>query len=595
MEQKNYQVIVIGGGMAGICAAIASARNGAQTALIQDRPVLGGNASSEIRMHITGATNHGKRENARETGLLEELLLENRERNPQHSFSVFDTVLWEKVQAEEKLSLYLNTRVTEVSIKDQKIIWVKAHQLTSEKDFAFGGDIFIDCTGDGLVAAKAGALSRQGRESRNEFGEEHAPEKSDSWTMGNSLAFKAVNMGKPIKFSRPKWAYEYTEDDLAFRPHGDGQLSPEENHDIQAGFWWIELGGTQDTIADAEEIRDELLKTVYGVWDHIKNKGEHGADTYALDWIQFLPGKRESRRIEGDYWLKEQDLLEAKIFEDAVAYGGWHMDMHPPQGFLFSGNPTRYIHLDKIYTIPYRCFYSKNIENLMMAGRNISATHMAFGSVRVMGTCAVGGQAAGTAAAMAALKECSPRTIGIEYIKDLQSQLMRDDCYLPGFVHEDTNDLVKCANKITCSSQRKGSEAEKIRDGHQRNEDGEIHEWISEEIGSHPEWLEIHLDSESMLSEVHIKFDTDLTTEIQISLSGAIRAKQIPGIPRSLAKSYRLLLMRKKEIVWMDEIKNNHQRFCIHRPCVETDTIRIEIQETWGCGCAKIFEVRAYK
>ena len=170
MEAKKYEVIVAGGGMSGVCAALASARGGAKTALIQDRPVLGGNASSEIRMHICGATHHGQRENARETGILEEILLENRAQNPQHSFSVLDTVLWEKVMKQENLDLFLNTRVTNVKAEEGKICCLYAQQMTTEKDYEFSGKIYIDCTGDGMIAARGGAAWRRGREGQEEFG-----------------------------------------------------------------------------------------------------------------------------------------------------------------------------------------------------------------------------------------------------------------------------------------------------------------------------------------------------------------------------------------------------------------------------------------
>lgn len=594
MELKKYEVVVIGGGMAGVCAAIASSRNGARTALIQDRPMLGGNASSEIRMHICGATHHGKRENARETGILEEILLENRARNPQHSFSEFDTILWEKVKEEKNLELYLNTRVFKVCTENQKISYLEAHQLTTEKEFTFQAQIYIDCTGDGMIAAQAGAICRQGRESREEFGESYAPEKADRGTMGNSLMFKAIDMGYPVPFKRPSWAYEYTEEDLAYRDHEDYN-SQKENYAVESGYWWIELGGEKDTIGDAENIRDELLKTLYGIWDHIKNKGNHGADTFALDWVQFLPGKRESRRIEGDYLLKEQDLLEGRIFEDAVAYGGWPMDMHPPKGFLFSGDPTRYIELGKVYTIPYRCFYSKTINNLMMAGRNISTTHMAFGSTRVMGTCAVGGQAAGTAAAMAVRLGYTPREIGEKNIEDLQIRLMRDDCYLPGYRNQDLEDQVKNATKIISSSSVFGGEAEKIRDGYQRNELGEIHEWISQIMGNEPEWIEIQWDEPINLNELQIKFDTDLTTEIEISLSRRIREQQVKGLPSSLVKKYQVQAFKEGKMVWEKMCTENYQRFRIHYPSVLADCVRVSIYDTWGSTQAKIFEVRSYE
>ena len=593
MEAKKYEVIVAGGGMSGVCAALASARGGAKTALIQDRPVLGGNASSEIRMHICGATHHGQRENARETGILEEILLENRAQNPQHSFSVLDTVLWEKVMKQENLDLFLNTRVTNVKAEEGKICCLYAQQMTTEKDYEFSGKIYIDCTGDGMIAARGGAAWRRGREGQEEFGEQYAPLQPDAGTMGNSLMFKSIDMGHPVPFQKPEWAYEYQEEDLVYRGHG--AHGPEKDHfDIESGYWWIELGGTENTIGDAEQIRDELLKTLYGVWDHIKNKGDHGAENYALDWVQFLPGKRESRRIEGDYFLKEQDLLEGKVFEDAVAYGGWPMDMHPPQGFLFSGDPTRYIDLKKVYTIPYRCYYSKNISNLMMAGRNISATHMAFGSTRVMGTCAVGGQAAGTAAAMAVEKGCTPREIGRSFIQQLQRRLMRDDCYLPGYINEDPDDLIRTAEEIQCSTQSAEGEAEKVRDGHQRNENGQIHQWISQKMDGKEQWIAVKLSEKQNLKEIHIKFDTDLTTEIEPTLSGPIRRKQRPGLPCSLVKRYSVEAWKDGKKVWEDAVDNNCQRFCIHRPNAEADTIRIVIQDTWGCDNAKIFEIRAY-
>lgn len=595
MEDRNFEVIVTGGGMAGICASIASARKGAKTALIQDRPVLGGNASSEICMHITGATDHGKRKNARETGILEELLLENRARNPQHSFSVFDSVLWEKVRNEKNLELFLNTRVTHVRTYGDKICALEAQQLTSEKNIRFRGKIYIDCTGDGMIAAQAGAFVRQGQEAKSEFGEPHAPDQETKETMGNSILFRAVDTGSYVPFVRPKWAYEFTEEDLINRPHGVPHKNSEKNYDIESGFWWIELGGDKNTISDAEEIRDELLKTLYGVWDHIKNKGDHGADNYALDWVQALPGKRESRRIEGDYLLKEQDVQGGRIFDDAVAYGGWPMDMHPPKGFRFSGAPTDYVPVPDVYTIPYRCYYSRNIKNLMMAGRNISATHMAFGSTRVMGTCAVGGQAVGTAAAMAVVKKCDPADIGKYHIRELQLQLMKDDCYLPGFVYHDKDNLVERAQSIRCSSSQKEADADKVRDGHQRNEKGQIHEWISDEIKDQPEWIEICLDKAHSISELYIVFDTDLTTEIQISMSGRVRASQIPGMPLSLAKHYRVQLAFENEIVWEYECKENYQRLCVFKPVKKADKIKIEVYESWGRKSAQIFEVRVYE
>lgn len=593
MIEKIYDVVVVGGGMSGICAAIAAARGGVKTALIQDRPVLGGNASSEVRMHICGATHHGHRKNARETGIIEEILLDNRIQNEQHSFSVFETVMWEKVYKQEGLDLYLNARMHTVEAVDDEVAAICVEQMTNERNYRFSGRIFIDCTGDGVLAQKAGAITRQGREAKEEFKEQYAPETADTQTMGNSLMFRAIDMGHPVSFEKPDWAYTYEEENLQSRDHLTKETR-RSNSGAEAGYWWIELGGTQNTIEDAEEIRDELLKTLYGVWDHIKNKGDHGAENFALDWVQFLPGKRESRRIEGDYLLKEQDLLEGKVFDDAVAYGGWPMDMHPPQGFYFSGDPTVFLNLDKMYTIPYRCYYSRNIKNLMMAGRNISTTHMAFGSTRVMATCAIGGQAAGSAAAMAVKKKCSPREIGSAYIKELQKKLQRDDCYIPGFTNEDEADLARWGS-ASASSALKGCGPDKVIDGHQRNEYGACHEWISEKQAG-VQWLEVKLAKAVALSEVHLKFDTDLTTEINISMIEGAKAAQRTGMPYSLVKKYTLELLIDGKIVHEETIGKNHQRFCIHTfdHIEKVDTIRVTVFETWGSEEAKIFEVRAY-
>lgn len=281
--EKRYDVVVVGGGVGGVCAAIASARTGAYTALIQDRPVLGGNASSEIRMHIVGANCHASRPNARETGILEEILLENKHRNPNHSFSVLDTVMWEKTRYQDGLDLYLNTHMFEVEREGGQVNTVIAKQMTTERMFRFAAEIFIDCTGDGLLSFLAGASYMTGREGRGVFGEEHAVAESDAVTMGNSILFSARDTGRPVAFEAPFWANHYTDQDLM-------------GHDkeITSGYWWVEVGGGKtDTIADSEELRDELLKIVYGIWDHIKNGGNHGAENYALEWVGFLPGKRE--------------------------------------------------------------------------------------------------------------------------------------------------------------------------------------------------------------------------------------------------------------------------------------------------------------
>lgn len=591
---KHYDVVVIGGGLSGVCAAIASARQGARTALVQNRHVLGGNASSEIRMHICGADCHGRHDNARETGILEEILLTNREINPQHSFFVLDTVLWEKVHYQQNLELFLNTQVLEVETAEDAITAVYGHQWTTETNYKFTGTIFMDCTGDGYVAYQAGADTRQGREASSEYDEPHAPETADAYTMGNTIMFIARDTGHPVKFKKPFWAYTVTDEDLRERGHSH-LVSQMEHYGIDSGFWWLEMGGTQNVIKDGETIRDELLKYLYGVWDHIKNGGDHGADNYELEWVQFLPGKRESRRILGDYILREQDVAAGIRFPDAVAYGGWPMDIHPPEGFFYRGHPTNFIQLEDIYTIPYRCYYSRNIRNLMMAGRNISATHMAFGSVRVMATCAIGGQAAGTAAAMAIRYGCSPRQVGQDHIMELQQTLLREDCYIPGIRSNDEKDLAPGA-KISASSWQRGWEPDLTVNGISRIEGKANNGWRSENLEAGEQWLELKLEQPVPLSEVEVKFDSDLNNEIMISISETTRNLQTPGIPKKLVRSYRLELYREDALVYSAEEPENIQRFCRHSipEGVPADRIRITCFATWGEAYAAIYEVRTY-
>lgn len=589
--REHYDVVVVGGGMAGICTALAAARHGAKTVLIHNRPVLGGNASSEIRMHICGADVHGKRPNARETGILEELLLENRKRNPQHSFSVFDTILWEKVRFQKNLTLYLNTQMLTAAMQGSRVESVFCLQTTTEREFWVAGSVFVDCTGDGVLAVKAGGATRMGRESRTEFGESFAPEQADRGTMGSTLMFCANDTGKPCPFEKPRWAYDISEEQLTNRQHS---AQGPERLGVDSGYWWLELGGTQNVIADGEEIRDELLRTLYGVWDHIKNKGNHGAENYALEWIQFLPGKRESRRIEGDYLLKQQDLEQAVAFPDTVAYGGWPMDMHPPEGFLHRGEATQYLHLQQVYSIPYRCYYARDVENLMMAGRNISATHTAFGSIRVMATCAVGGQAVGTAAAMAVKKGCTPRELG-RHMEELQQNLLRDDCYLPNVPNRDPRDLARTAT-VTASSWQQGWEPEQVINGVSRTVGKENNGWRSGNLNGGSVWLRLSLPPAN-IREVSLKFDSDLSREIMISLSKAVQQHQVPGIPPTLIKDYDLRLLCSGREIHREKVRGNYQRFRRHilPQTVEADTAELLIFGTNGAEAATVYEVRIYE
>ncbi len=278
----KFDFCVIGGGTAGLCAAIAAARKGIRVALVQDRPILGGNASSEIQMHICGADRSNHIPNLRETGILEELRLENLCRNPQSNFSIWDTVLYEKVIFEPNLEAFLNCSCLDAEMDGDRIRSVTGWQLTTETYHKIEAEAFADCSGDGILAPLTGAEFRIGREAKSEYGESFAPEVADQKTMGMTCLFGARDTGKPQPFKPPSWAYDFSsDDDFPHRGH----------EHLGMGYWWIELGGEQDSIHDTEQIRDELLKIVFGLWDHLKNHGDHGAENWALDWIQFLPGK----------------------------------------------------------------------------------------------------------------------------------------------------------------------------------------------------------------------------------------------------------------------------------------------------------------
>lgn len=616
--EKHYDVVVVGGGMSGLCAAIASARHGANTALVQDRSVYGGNASSETRMHISGASCHWGKKNAAETGILMELQLDNKRINDSYNYSIWDGILWAKAQGTENLDCYMNTTMDKVVAKEGEILAVECYQMTTEIRYAFTADVYIDATGNGTLGYFAGCEYRIGREASAEFHESDAPEAPDGKTMGNTIYFCARDTGKPVKFIKPDWAYSFDESFFKHRYHGDivvyhdaddvVVLKPDEDYedhadqlvekyDVQSGYWWIELGGDwDDIIKSSEEIRWELYKTIYGVWDHIKNGGDHGAENYELIWVGNVSGMRESRRLVGEYILTEDDIYKNRIFEDAVAYGGWPMDEHTAGGFAAKGEiPSKVRSFPGLYTIPYGCYVAKGIKNLMMAGRNISATKLAMGSTRVMATCAVGGQAAGTAAAMASAKGCTPAEFGKQYIKELQQALLKDDCYIPGCRNEDEKDMARNA-VVTATSCRPGCEAEKVINGVARNVEDTLNLWRSAGISAEGETLSLKLREAAPLSQIRLTFDPDLSEERCISVSKAFLDKEPIGVAKELVKDYTVTALKDGTAVWSKAISGNYQRQNIIDldAAVEADTISIHITATNGDEDARVFEVRVY-
>ena len=439
---------VVGGGMAGVCCAITAARAGIRVVLVQDRPVLGGNASSEIRLWVLGATCHMGSNNrwAREGGVIDEILVENLYRNPEGNPVIFDMVLLDKVAAEPNITLLLNTAVFEVAKTDPDMISsVTAFCSQNETLYEITAPLFCDSSGDGVVGFLAGAAFRMGVEAPEEFGEKFAAGADFESLLGHSLYFYSKDAGKPVRFIPPSFAL----DDITRIP----RFRSFNTRDHGCRLWWIEWGGALDTIHDTERIKWELWRVVYGVWNHIKNSGQFPeAETLTLEWVGQIPGKRESRRFEGRHILRQQDIVNQTSHYDVVAHGGWSIDLHPAAGVYSERSGSRHGFSRGVYGIPYRCLYSRNIRNLFLAGRIISASHVAFGSTRVMATCAVGGQAVGMAAAICSRRELLPDDLARpDLVRDLQQDLLRTGQFIPGHALHDPDDLSSTA-AITSTS-----------------------------------------------------------------------------------------------------------------------------------------------
>ncbi|MGV2902116.1 FAD-dependent oxidoreductase [Microbacterium sp. AGC62] len=451
--RHDVDVAVIGGGLAGVAAAIAAARNGATVALVQDRPVLGGNSSSEVRVWVCGATATGHHRFARETGIIGELYVENEYRNPLGNPYYWDLVVLDAVKAEPRITLLLNTHITEVQMHGDRISSVGGIVLGSEGEVTVAAHTFVDATGDGSVAARAGARTRLGREASAAFGEDLAPEEEDELTLGSTLLFYTRKESEPVPFVPPAFAI-----DLAATTIPESRVL--RTGDNGADYWWIEWGGELDIVADNERIRDELWAVIYGIWDHIKNSGRFpDAENLTLEWVGSVPGKREYRRIIGAHTMTQEDVVSATRKADAIGFGGWSIDLHPSKGVYEPRSAAQQIYPRGTYDIPFGILRSIDVGNLLMAGRNVSATHVAFGSLRVMATCAVMGEAAGTAAALCAASDWTPAELHAAHIRTLQRRLTRQDAALIGVQDDDPANLALQA-RATATSELRWDELE---------------------------------------------------------------------------------------------------------------------------------------
>ncbi len=577
-------ILVAGGGLAGVCAAISAARHGARVILLQDRSRLGGNSSSEVKMHVVGASAHKSRPGWRESGLLEELRLEDAVNNPHRCWEMWDLLLYDKVVSEPNITLLMETTLFSAETKDGAIQRVTARCDKSEHLYRIKSKIYIDATGDSRLGLEAGAELRSGREGRAEFDESLAPDEADHKTLGSSILFTSKLYPKPIAYTPPKWARKVTAETLKFRKITSWEY----------GYWWIEWGGSEDIVADNERTRFELLSIVTGIWDYIKNSGDHPTSAnWGMDWVGMMPGKRGSRRLVGDHMMTQHDVLAGGLFADSIAFGGWPLDDHTGMDFDNSDRPPfRSIKVENPYNIPLRSLYSKNISNLMMAGRNISASHVVFTSTRVMGTCAAIGQAAGTAAAACVENNLTPRELVSQpkRVSRLQQTLLRDDQGILRVKNEDSKDLAKTA-AVSASAEYGDAKAPLVLDGELRDiPKVALHHWAAPMAETAP-WLELKWQKPQRVSEIQITFDSGFERELTLTSQDSANRGIIRAAQPETVRDY-VVTAGGKELV---RVTGNYQRVRRHKiDPTEIDSLRLEVKATNGDDFARVFEIRCY-
>ncbi len=584
----DCDVLVAGGGLSGICAAMAAARHGKKVVLVQDRSRLGGNSSSEIKMHPLGVKS--PRTGWREGGIIEELKLENAANNPQLSWEMWDFLLYDKCVSEKNITLLLDTSVCSVEMEADKISKAFARSDTTRHIYEIKAGIFVDATGDSRLAMEAGAEVMSGRDGSKKFGEPFADYDTVGTRQGSTIMFTSKIYDKPMPFKPPVWAKKITPEQMKFRSvKGDG---------LAYGYWWIELGGDGDAIRDNEMLRFELLSIVMGVWDYIKNSGKYpDAANRAIDSISMVPGRRDTYRIVGERIMTQHDIMgKWKDFDDAVAVGGWSMDDHPAKGFYDSDRrPCRQFADVPFYNIALSSLYSKDVKNLMMAGRNISCSHVAFTSTRVMSTCAAVGQAVGTAAALCIDEGLSPSQLRADpaKIKSLQQILLRDDQTILGIKNEDPLDLARSADVAASESLDGSAPANVISGVVIDSPKGVKNRWIAS-AGSKP-WIKLSWRSPVKVSSVQFTFYGGCT-ELSQTHSDYLLKHMHRGPQKELVRDFDVVaeLEGGKEIK-LCQMRGNAQRLVrVKFDPVSIKSLRADIISTNGHPKVVVSEIRAY-
>ena len=458
-----------------------------------------------------------------------------------------------------------------------RITAVNAWQLTTQTWHTVEADLFIDSSGDSILAPLSGAEVRGGRESREETGEPIAPFKADLKTMGNTILLQLEETAEPQAFTPPDWAYVFDD---------SSNLPSRVRSGFGHNFWWLEIGGLQDTIHDSEAVYDELVKAAWGIWDYMKNRGPQAEKlrNWRLRWLGSLPGKRENRRYVGPHVLTQMDIESEGKFEDVVAYGGWSMDDHHPAGLYYPGKATIFHPAPTPYGIPFRSLYSNNITNLFCAGRNISATHAALSSTRVMGTCSLLGQAVGTAAALCVEQTCLPADVSAEKVQLLQNRLMEDDCWLPG--HTRASSPLMQTVQLTATA---GDAPGILLDGHEREADKSTHTWVAP-VGTS---IEMAWDAPEQIECLRLIFDSDLSNDKRLPCRYGLEDKPMQ-VPATMVRAF-TVEAKTADGEWCElhRIADNVRRLRVLPIGQVVSAIRWTGHATWGADDLRLYSLEA--